>query len=76
MSTLGVGQQVVDRSGGDAELGRLLYRHLRPHVGNAADVEDGKILHRLEVLARNVAGADDADAQALPCGHEDPPMSR
>ena len=65
----GVAEQIVDRFGLDAELGGLLGRDLGPHVGDAADVEDGEVLHGLEILARDIAGADDADAQTLPCGH-------
>ena len=64
-----VGEQIVDRFGLDAELGGLLGRDLGLHVGDAADVEHREVLHRLEILARDIAGADDADAQTLPCGH-------
>ena len=38
--------------------------------GEPADVEHRKIALSLEILARNIARADDADAQSLPCGHE------
>ena len=65
----GVGQQRLDRGGLEAELAGPRRGRLRPHIGDAPDVEDGKPLHRLDVGGRDVARPDDAHADLATFSH-------
>src|SRR5690606_32736756 len=63
----GVGQQRLDRDRRHVELRALLFGDLGPHVRDGAYIEHIEARHRLEILRRNIAAPDDADAKAT--GH-------
>ena len=70
MSIAGSAEQIVDRPRLDAESRPPFAAATSGFMSAmAANVEHRESPHRLQILARDVARADDADAQTLPCRH-------